>query len=134
MASISVPWKQIQGILGDVTSGLGDKQTVTLKRPGSSEARSGEPWEGPAEPTSGDTFSAIPAVVAVEEQLERDETGVNIAVQTVKAIIAGGDLSVIPQIGWELTDDKTGVTYSVKKARKIQPGIDVLVYVVEGSA
>jgi hypothetical protein len=134
MANIAVNWKQIQGIIGDVTSGLGDNQTVTLRRPSSSDAIAAEPWEGPDEPTSSDTFSSIPAVVATESQMERDETGTNIANQVIKAVIGGGDLSVIPQIGWEIDDDKTSVTYSVKKVRKIQPGRDVLVYVVEGRA
>jgi len=132
MAGISVNWKQIQGIIGDVTSGIGDQQTVTIARPGSSDAIAGEPWEGPAEPTGSDTFSNINAVVATEEQKERDESGTDVAVQSVKAIIGGGDLSVTPQIGWTIKDDKTGVTYSVIKVKKIQPGRDVLVYVVEG--
>jgi len=133
MASVSVPWKRIQGILGDATRGIGDKQTVTVKRPSSSNAITDEPWEGPGEPTSSDTFSSIPAVVATEEQKERDDSGAAVSVQTIKAIIAGGDLSVTPQVGWTVADDRTSTTYSVKKVNKIQPGRDVLVYIVEGS-
>lgn len=132
MAKISVNWKQIQGIVGDVTEGLGEKQTVTITRPNSADAIAGEPWEGPAEPTGSDTFRDINAVVATEEQQERDETGTDVSVQSIKAVIGGGDLSVIPQIGWTISDDKTGVTYSVKKVKKIQPGRDVLVFVIEG--
>lgn len=132
MAAISVPWKQVQRIIGDVTAGLGEKQTVTLRRPSGNLAIADEPWEGPAEPTGSDTFSNVNAVVAVEQQTERDETGADVSVQSIKAVIGGGDLSVIPQIGWTIDDDKTGVMYSVKKVKKIQPGRDILVFVVEG--
>lgn len=134
MAAINIPWNQIQGIIGDVTRGVGESQTVTITRPSAADAISTQPWEGPAEGAGKDTFSNIPAVVAVENQVERDETGTNVAMQSIRAVIAGGDLSVTPQIGWEITDDKTGVIYSVKKVSKIQPGIDVLVYTVEGMA
>ena len=132
MAAISVPWKQIQSIIGDVTAGIGEKQTVTLRRPSSNDAIAGEPWEGPAEPTGSDTFSNVNAVVATETQTERDETGTDVVAQMIKAVIAGGDLSVVPQIGWEIDDDRIGVTYSVKKVKKIQPGRDILVFIVEG--
>lgn len=132
MAAISIPWKQIQGIIGDVTAGIGENQTVTLRRPGSSDAIPGQPWEGPAEPTSNDIFSDVNAVVATETQTERDETGTDVVAQMIKAVIGGGDLTVIPQIGWQIEDDRTEVTYSVKKVTKIQPGRDVLAFVIEG--
>jgi hypothetical protein len=134
MPKITVPWKQVQSLVGDVTRGLGEKQTVTLTSPASTNAISDKPWEGFAEATSSSTYSSIPAVVAVEEKMERDDTGTNVSVQQIKAVIGGGDLSVVPDIGWTISDDKAGVTYSVKKVRKIQPGRDILVYVVEGMA
>jgi len=130
MAKISVSWKQIQGIIGDVTSGIGDKKSITLSRPSLSLAIAGEPWEGPG---LGDVFSEVIALVTTEEQKERDGPGTDISVQAIKAIISGGDLNVTPQIGWELTDDKTGAVYSVKGVKKVQPGVDVLVYVIDGT-
>lgn len=130
MAAIKIPWKQIQGIIGDVTAGIGDNTTVTLKRPGSNDAIAGEPWEGPAEPTGSDTFSDIPAVVIPDEQEAREE-GTDIGVREIRITIAGGDLSVTPEVGWTLTNNKDGLTYSVTKVKTIQPGKDVLVYSVE---
>lgn len=132
MAAIKVPWKQIQGIIGDVTEGIGEGTTVTLKRPGSNDAIAGEPWEGPAEPTSNDTFSDIPAVVIPDVQDPRDD-GTDISVRKIRITIAGGDLAVTPELGWTLTNNKDGLTYSVTKVKTIQPGRDVLVYSLEAS-
>ncbi len=132
MAVITVPWKQIQGIIGDAVQGIGEKTTITLKRASSSDAIADEPWEGPGEPTSSDTFSNVPAVVIPDEQGER-ETGTDIGVREVRVTIGGGDLNVTPEIGWTVTNNKDGLTYSVRKVKTIQPGKDVLVYSLEAS-
>jgi hypothetical protein len=133
MANISVPWSTVRNLIGDVTSGLGEGQTVTLRRPSANEAIAGEPWEGPAESTSSDTFSSVPAVVIPEESMEREGIGTDIAVRKVRCTIAGIHLSEEPQVGWILVNDKDGIEYKVTKAKTIRPGADTLVYSLEAS-
>lgn len=133
MAAINVPWKSIQGVIRDAIVGIGDNQPITIIRPGHRDGVPGEPWEGPSEPESHDIFNNIPALVVVETQKERDDTGVDVSVQSIKAIISIADMPITPQIGWTLTDDRVGTTYVIKEVKKVQPGVDGIIYVVKAS-
>lgn len=119
---MAVNFKKIEQVVKKTIADLGEKATVTLEAPGTTDFDSTKPFEGPAD--NGPTFT-VQAVVTPYNKEER-AIGVDQSRAEFTVFITGSALTTEPSIGWLcLLDD---VKYRITFVGRTRPGVTVLLW------
>lgn len=119
---MAVNWKQVEKTVKKTIADLGEKSTVVLQSPATSDFSTTQPFEGPAD--NGTSYT-VQAVVTPYELSERD-TGMDQTRGDFTVYITGSALTIIPAIGWLCL--LQGVKYRITNVEIIRPGTTVLLW------
>jgi hypothetical protein len=118
-----INFKKIEKVVSKTIQDLGEKATVTLQAPGTSDYDPTKPYEGPAD---GGPSYTVNAVVTPYEKSDRD-VGVDFTRAQFTVFITGSALDdTPPSVGWLCILD--GVKYRISLVSRTRPGTTVLLW------